>query len=401
MDGRLGADAVEADDASFRAVCEASPIPFALNDDDGNITYLNPEFVRTFGYTRAEIPTLADWWPRAYPDPGYRAEVAREWATRLADAMRTGSPFEPMEVVIRALDGSRHTVVAYAASLGRAKAGIHLVVLYDVTRERRLAEAQRVLQAQLAHVQRVESVGQLAGGLAHDFNNTLGVVLGRVELALKVLPPEHAIVAHLIEIQQAAQHSAELIRQLLAYARRQQTAPQVIDVNETVEASMRMLRIMVGERVHLRWLPCADLWLVEMDPSQLDQVITNLCVNARDALMGAGEVTLRTKNVTVEAGPFADRSGLVPGDYVALAVADDGPGVDPEIAGRIFEPFFTTKTGQAGEPHHGLGLSIVYGIARQNEGGLVLEPGTGRGATFEVYLPRARNVSSREGPRAV
>jgi two-component system cell cycle sensor histidine kinase/response regulator CckA len=374
-------------DAPFRAVIEASPIPYALNDADGNIVYLNPEFVRTYGYTLADIPSLDAWWPRAYPDPEYRAQVAAGWSARLADAQRTGSPFEAMEVRIRAKDGALHTVVAYSRSLAPAMAGIQLVVLYDVTKERRLAEEQRILQEHLMESRRLESLGRLTGGIAHDFNNTLGVILGRVCLSLKLVAPGEETHAHLVEILEAAQHSAELIRQLLAYAKRQPAAPQIIDPNEIVESSMSVLRLLVGD-VKLRWVPADDVGFVEIDPAQLDQILTNLCSNARDVTPAHGEVTIATENVTVSDDALAVSTGISPGEYVALAVSDQGEGVAPEIAARIFEPFFTTKVPD--QDHHGLGLSTVYGIARQNRGGVLVEPARGRGATFKVLLPRAR-----------
>lgn len=377
-------------DASSRAIIEASPIPFALNDDDGNIVYLNPEFIRTFGYTLESIPTLAAWWPQAYPDSVYRAQVAERWGERLAESRRTGAPFEPMDVLIRCADGSSRTVVAYAAALGEDMPGTHLVVLYDVTKERRHAEEQRDLQAQLVQAQRLESVGRLAGGIAHDFNNTLGVILGRAEVALKRARDDEELRAHLLEIRDAAKGSAELIRQLLAYAKRQPVMPQVTDLNEAVETSLRILRLLVGDSVRLRWIPANDVWVVEIDPGQFIQLLTNLCSNARDAVTPGGEVTIRTQNVSVaDATTSAWGGAIAAGDYAVLSVADDGAGVAPEIADRIFEPFFTTKTVDDGQGH-GLGLSTVYGIARQNGGGVLVESAPGGGALFKVLLRRHR-----------
>lgn len=374
-------------DAPFRAVIEASPIPYALNDAAGNVTYLNPAFVRTYGYTLADIPTLDAWWPRAYPDPEYRARVAEEWSARLAEAARTGAPFEAMEARVRGADGALHLVVAYSRSLAPAMEGIQLVVLYDVTKERELAEEQRVLQEQLMESRRLESLGRLTGGIAHDFNNTLGVILGRVGLCLKSVPPGGDTHAHLLEITEAAKHSADLIRQLLAYAKRQPAAPQIIDLNEAVESSMHVLRLLIGEGVKLRWAPGTDAGLVKIDPAQLDQILTNLCANARDVTPADGEVTIATENVAISDGALSVSVGVLPGEYVALAVTDQGTGLAPEIAARMFEPFFTTKPPD--QEHHGLGLSTVYGIARQNAGGVVVEPAPGHGSVFKVLLPRA------------
>jgi PAS domain S-box-containing protein len=369
----------------FRAVIEASPIPFALNDEHKRITYLNPEFVRTFGYTLKEIPTLEDWWPRAYPDPQYRAWVIEEWTTRLEDAQRTGSRFEPMEIVIRALDGSPRNVIAYAASLGEELSGNHLVVLYDVTKQRRLAEEQRRLREQLTEAQRLESVGRLAGGVAHDFNNMLGVILGRTEVALKGLSPSDPSHAHLLEIRDAAQRSADLTRQLLLYARRQTVALHVIEPNEIIEASVRMLELMLGARATLRWEPGHDIWPVRLDPSQLDQILANLCANARDAVTDGGHVTIRTENVTLEDPTLATRTGLAPGNYARIEVADDGAGIDQGVLPHVFEPFFTTKSSGLAS---GLGLATVYAIARQSGGAVLVESTAGKGSVFKVFLPR-------------
>ncbi|MDB4937891.1 MAG: domain S-box-containing protein [Labilithrix sp.] len=372
-------------DAPFRAVIEASPIPFAINDEHQRITYLNPEFVRTFGYTREHIPTLGDWWPRAYPDPQYRGWVAEEWAKRFAESQRTGAPFEPMDIVIQALDGSVRNVVVYAAPLGEELSGTHLVVLYDVTKQRRLAEEQRALREELIEAQRLESVGRLAGGVAHDFNNMLGVILGRTEVALKGLAPSDPSHAHLVEIRDAAQRSAELTRQLLVYARRQTATPYVVEPNEAIEASVRMLKLLVGEGVTLEWVPGSDIFPVRIDPSQLDQILTNLCANARDAISGAGTVTIRTENVTVRDASLVTRGRLAAGDYAMIEVSDDGAGIEQSVLPHVFEPFFTTKPTGRGS---GLGLATVYGIARQIDGGVLVESTVGRGSVFKVLLPR-------------
>jgi two-component system cell cycle sensor histidine kinase/response regulator CckA len=384
-------------EAPFRAVIEASPIPFAINDEHQNITYVNPEFVRTFGYTLEDIPTLGAWWPLAYPDEAYRARVTAGWLERLGEAKRTGGAFEPMDIVIRAKDGSLRNVVAYAAPLGEELSGTHLVVLYDVTKQRRLAEEQRMLQEQLVQAQRLESVGRLAGGVAHDFNNMLGVILGRTELALKGLAPSDGNHAHLLEIRDAAQRSADLTRQLLAYARRQMVAPHVIDPNEAIEASMRMLKLLVGESVTLHWAPGFDVWRVKVDPSQLDQILTNLCANARDAVGDGGSVTIRTGNMTVRDDALAVRDGLTPGDYASIEVADDGAGIDASVLPHVFEPFFTTKPSGHGS---GLGLATIYGIARQNEGGVLVESTLGHGSKFTVLLPRHVGDAERAGAAA-
>ena len=268
----------------------------------------------------------------------------------------------------------------------------------DVTERKRAEEEREKLQAQLTHAQKMESVGRLAGGVAHDFNNMLQAILGNVALALTDLPPNSPSRENLEEIHKCAQRSAELTRQLLAFARKQTVMPRVLDLNATVEGMLKMLRRLIGEDIDLAWLPARDLWPVKIDPSQLDQVLANLCVNARDAITGVGKVTLETENTVFDEAFCATRADVVPGEYVLLAVSDNGCGMDKELLGHLFEPFFTTKGVGRGT---GLGLATVYGIVKQNQGFISAYSEPGHGTTFKLYLPRhvgnaAQN--QKEGP---
>jgi CheY-like chemotaxis protein len=231
----------------------------------------------------------------------------------------------------------------------------------------------------------MESVGRLAGGVAHDFNNMLQTILGNANLAMLELPSGHPARECLDEIQDSANRSAELTKQLLAFARKQTAAPQVLRLNDTVGRALNLLRRLLGETIELAWQPGNDLWLVEIDPTQFDQVLTNLCVNARDAMAGHGRITIRSGNVTVEPAQAAAHPEFAPGDYVVLSVSDTGCGMSPEILAHIFEPFFTTKDQGKGT---GLGLAIVFGLVKQNRGHVFVESEVGQGATFRIYLPR-------------
>jgi PAS domain S-box-containing protein len=265
----------------------------------------------------------------------------------------------------------------------------------DITEMRKLEEAQDQLQAQLLQAQKMESVGRLAGGVAHDFNNMLGVIVGYAEIALHQTDPAGPLHKILEKILNAASRSANLTRQLLAFARKQTIAPKVLDLNETVESMLAMLQRLIGEDINLAWLPADGLWPVLIDPSQVDQILANLCVNARDAIPGVGKVTIETKNITFDAAYCAIHAGFVPGDYAMLAVSDNGLGMDSETLGKIFEPFFTTKGLGKGT---GLGLSMVYGIVKQNHGFInaYSEPGTG--TSIRIYLPR-QNTEPVAGKR--
>jgi nitrogen-specific signal transduction histidine kinase/CheY-like chemotaxis protein len=266
----------------------------------------------------------------------------------------------------------------------------------DIT-ARKQAEAEKArLEGQLLQAQKMESVGRLAGGVAHDFNNMLGVILGHTEMALDHVDASDPICADLREIRTAAERSADLTHQLLAFARKQTVAPMVLDLNQVVEGMLKMLERLIGEDVALTWRPTADLWPVMMDPSQVDQILANLCVNARDAIADVGRITIGTARSTLDEASCADHLGFVPGEYVVLTVSDDGCGMEKETMAHLFEPFFTTKGLGKGT---GLGLATVYGIVKQNNGFISVSSEPARGSTFTIYLPRYEGTGEREGMR--
>ncbi len=250
---------------------------------------------------------------------------------------------------------------------------------------RRNAEEKLRLQEALVHAQKMESVGRLAGGVAHDFNNMLGVILGNTELALQQVRPDDPLHSGLEEAHEAALRSAALTRQLLVFARRQTVMPTVMDLNQAVGATLRMLQRMIGETIVLEWRPAADLWLTNVDPSQVDQVLASLCVNARDAISGSGTIRIETANCPVAGTDFPGHADAVPGEYVLLSVSDNGCGMDAATMSHLFEPFFTTKALGEGT---GLGLATVYGAVKQNGGFITVRSQPGEGSTFAVYLPR-------------
>lgn len=255
----------------------------------------------------------------------------------------------------------------------------------DITEQKRAEDERESLQAQLLQSQRLESVGRLAGGVAHDFNNILSVIIGHSELALEQLAPTDPLHRSLTEIHTAAERSAAITRQLLAFARKQTAAPRPLDLNETVDGMLSMLRRLIGEDIELAWHPAGDLWAVNMDPAQIDQILANLCVNARDAIADVGRLTIETANVSVDDAYCALHEDAVPGEYVTMAVTDTGCGMDQETLATIFEPFFTTKDTGKGT---GLGLATVYGIIKQNNGFIQVYSEPGLGTRFAIYLPR-------------
>ena len=253
------------------------------------------------------------------------------------------------------------------------------------------------LEAQLRQSQKMEAVGRLAGGVAHDFNNMLAVIVGHADMALEQTAPDDPLHAELQAIQKAAQRSADLTGQLLAFARKQTIAPQVLDLNDTIAGMLKMLGRLIGENIDLLWKPAATLWPVNMDPTQIDQVMANLVVNARDAIVGVGKITIETAKVTFDEGYCEIHAGFSPGAYALLAVSDNGCGMDKEIMARLFDPFFTTKPPGQGT---GLGLATVYGIVKQNRGLINVYSEPGRGTIFKIYLPRYESdqISARRVP---
>ena len=255
----------------------------------------------------------------------------------------------------------------------------------DITKEKEKEKEKLQLESQLRQAQKMESVGRLAGGVAHDYNNALSVIIGFTELTIDDVDPNGPLRANLDEVLMAAKRAADITRQLLAFARKQTIAPRVLDLNENVESMLKMLQRLIGEDIDLAWLPGTSLWPVKMDPSQLDQILANLCVNARDAIEGVGKVTIETGTVVFDAAYCADHIGFVPGEFVKLEVSDNGCGMDKEVLDNIFEPFFTTKGLDKGT---GLGLSITYGIVKQNNGFINVYSEPGKGTTIKIYLSR-------------
>lgn len=260
----------------------------------------------------------------------------------------------------------------------RISKGRFCTIFSDITERRRL-------EAQLQQAQKMESVGRLAGGVAHDYNNMLGVILGHAELAINRVDSDKKLHSQLETIIDAAQRSSEITKQLLAFARKQTISPKIMNICETIESMIKILERLIGENIELLWEPKQELWLIKMDPAQIDQILANLCVNAKDAIAGTGKITIKTDNVILDEAFCANNIGSTPGEYVLLEVSDNGCGMNQETIDKIFEPFFTTKEESKGT---GLGLSTVYGIVKQNKGLISVHSELEQGTTFSIYIPR-------------
>jgi PAS domain S-box-containing protein len=297
-------------------------------------------------------------------------------------AMIDGSPWR-LELPFITAKGKRIWVMASGqAEIQNGKVVRLYGAFQDITARKLAEKEQETLRNQLVHSQRLESVGRLAGGVAHDFNNMLSVIIGNMDLALELVSPNQELYSHLLETKKSALRSADLVRQLLAFARKQPTAPSVIDLNEVIQGMLNLLMRLIGENIQLKWHPMPNLPKIKIDPIQVDQLLANLCVNAKDAIAGHGIITISTS--------LGDSQNNYP-KYVELQVSDTGSGIPPEMIEHIFEPFFTTKDVGQGT---GLGLAMVYGIVQQNRGYISVNSQVGQGTTFHIFFPVCEDCSS-------
>jgi len=375
-------------EARFRATFEQAAVGIAQVGIDGRWMMVNNKLCDILGYTREELLTKSFREINHADDLETDLNYVRQV---LADEIKTYS----LEKRYICRDGSfiwgNLTVSLVRDDLGQPE--YFIAVIEEISR-RKLAEEERTeLESQLHQAQKMESIGRLAGGVAHDFNNMLLVILGHTGIVLEQMDQAHPYHVNLTEIRKAAEHSADLTRQLLAFARKQTVVPTVLDLNEVVAGMLMLLQRLIGEDVQLIWQPAADQLPVKADPSQINQILTNLCVNARDAISDVGKITIETGRRTLDADYCANYVDYVPGDYVKLVVSDNGCGMDKQTLAQIFEPFFTTKKIGVGT---GLGLSTVYGIVRQNSGFINVYSELGQGTSFTIYLPRHGGNESRQ-----
>lgn len=370
---------------------DEAPAAITIHDTTGRFLYANRQTVRLHGYENEAAFLAVSLHDLDVP------ESAQLIAERLRQINEKGEA--RFEVVHFRKDGTTFPLEVLAKKIEWHGQPAILSVADDITEQKRSSEEQEKLHDQLAQAQKMESVGRLAGGVAHDFNNMLAVILGHTEIGLMEAGSNESLHRRLLQMQETAKRSADLVRQLLAFARKQTISPMVLDLNETVEGMLKMLRRLIGEDISLIWMPGSDLWPIKMDPSQIDQILANLCVNARDAIRDVGNVTIETQRATLDHAYCAGRAGFVPGEYVLLAVSDDGCGMDRETLNKIFEPFFTTKEVGKGT---GLGLPTVYGIVKQNNGFINVYSEPNQGTTFKIYLPRHQGkqvqASREDGP---
>ncbi len=366
------AAALRASEEKWKSYVQSAPVGIFMASLEGRIQEANPAACRMLGYDEERLigTTIEALLAPGSQDDG-RAHLDR--------VLNEGNTAGDVSIVRGDGEERRWTVSAVRLYGDRI-----LSFAEDITDRRKAEQERERLEAQLAHVQKLEAVGRLAGGVAHDFNNMLAVILVNTDMAITALPEEHALHESLQEIRRTALRSAGLTRQLLAFARRQAVSPEVLDLNDTVESMLQMLERLIGEQVVLRWQPDRTIGLLKMDPSQVDQILVNLCVNARDAVGESGTTIIATGARDFDALTCARHEGAVPGSYVWLSVEDDGCGMSVETLAQLYEPFFTTKPVGEGT---GLGMATVYGIVRQNGGFIEVRSREGKGTKIIIYFP--------------
>src|SRR5579864_6173900 len=375
---RAAQESLRLSELNCRSLVTNAPYGICRCDAGGKILDTNPSFRQMLGYSfPAEL--TGQHLGALYAD-------TQQWFD-LADQLRSGMPFNGLTAEWKRRDGSNTAIRVSCRTVPDGGDGTVFELFAEDISER------RVLEQQLRQSQKMEAVGRLDGGIAHDFNNLLMVISGYSEFLLERLGPEPALRSPAQEIASAAERASSLTRQLLAFSRKQMLAPRILDLNGIVTENLKMLTRMIGEDIDLVMVPHTNLGAVRADSGQIEQVIMNLAVNARDAMPSGGKLTIETSNVTLDEEYARVHAPLHPGDYVMASISDTGAGMDSETQSHIFEPFFTTK----GTKGTGLGLSTVYGIVKQSGGYIWVSSEVGRGTTFKIYLPR---VASSEEPAA-
>ncbi|HUL29027.1 MAG TPA: PAS domain S-box protein [Thermodesulfobacteriota bacterium] len=386
------ADALQKSEERFRDLYDHAPLGYHEYDADGHITSVNRTILEMLGYTAEEMIGKPMWSFNVEGD-GIRRQV-------LGKLSGAAPPGRNLERVYRRKDGTTIPVLIEDRLILDEKGQIRGMrcTVQDITERKRAEEEKINLQEQLRQSQKMEAIGKLAGGVAHDFNNLLTVIHGYSELLLNSLEQDNEYRQDVQEIKRASERASSLTRQLLAFSRKQVLQPEVLDINLLVSNMDKMLRRMIGEDIELVTLLAKDLGRVKADPGQIEQVILNLAVNAKDAMRSGGKLTIETAAVTLDETYARSHIGITPGNYLMLSMSDTGVGMTPETKGRIFEPFFTTKDKGKGT---GLGLSTVYGIIQQSGGSIWVYSEPGLGTTFKIYLPAIEGDAEFFRPAAV
>ena len=381
--------------AFLDCIINAMANPVFVKNDQRRFVLVNDAFCKLIGCTKERLLGEND-------DALLPREQVEIFKKMDAEVLATGKENRNCESLSEILTGTVRNIITHKTRYVDPDGKMFIVgLINDITEHLQSEREKDSLTEQLRQSQKMEAVGRLAGGVAHDFNNLLMVVLGNIEMCQEHIEVGTAVSELLDEAKNAAWRSVDITKQLLAFARKQTYTPRIINLNDTISDMLKLMQRLIGEEILMTWRPAANLWNVKLDPTQIDQILANLSVNARDAITNVGEIILETHNVRIDAAycsQHAEEADL--GNYVMLLFSDDGCGMDAETLAKVFEPFFTTKKVGQGT---GLGLSTVYGIVKQNQGFINLTSKLGKGTTFRIYLPSTteemeNNLSSSEKP---
>jgi len=369
----------------LEALIQASPLSIVSLDLDGRVSKWNPAAERTFGWKEGEVI--------GRPNPNVPDDMKEEFS-RLRETVAGGATVNDIETRRRSKDGRDIDVSLSMAPLRDARGHIVGIMsaITDITERKRMEDERERMQSLLLQAQKMEAIGQLAGGLAHDFNNLLTAIQGFSDMSLIAFAEDHPARDEMMEIRRACDHAGNLTRQLMLFGRRQSVKLKPMELDRSIGAMLKMLDRLIGERITVRSETVEKLWNVRADSGCIEQVIMNLVVNARDAMPRGGRITIRTENAEVEGSRVHHVHDARAGKFVCLKVTDTGTGMDRSIQARVFEPFFTTK----GPEGTGLGLSVVYGIVKQHEGWIEVESAPGAGSTFSIFLPACFETAGPE-----
>ncbi|MBN2401207.1 MAG: PAS domain S-box protein [Spirochaetes bacterium] len=357
----------------------ASEIIYTLSSE-GVLTFVSPTWTRLLGHQLSEVEGRHfSYFVHPEDIPACESFMKK--------VLQAGTSQQGTDYRVRHMDGTWRWHSSIGSLLAESKSGSYSFIglAQDITWKKQAEDEKAKLEEQLHQAQKMESIGRLAGGVAHDFNNMLSVILGYAELIKLDNPSDDLLTAKIIEIEKAAGHARDITRQLLAFSRKQIISPVSLNINDLIMENHKMLARLIGEDIELRFCPAEYIWNVRLDPSQLNQVIYNLAVNARDAMPSGGKLTIETANSTIDDTYSREHLGFMPGNYVLLTISDNGIGMDRETQSHLFEPFFTTKETGKGT---GLGLATVYGIIKQNGGFINVYSEPGKGTVFHIYFIR-------------
>ncbi|SHO53631.1 PAS domain S-box protein [Desulfopila aestuarii] len=382
-------EALKASEKKYHSLFQNAQVALFRNRlSDGKVLEINERYAKMAGYSSIEECMAEFNAADAWADPNGRKELLK--------ILQENGFVSDYETEIIRKDGT-NIWISFSATIFPEQGFLEGSIV-EITERKRSELERKKLQNQLNHAQRLESIGRLAGGVAHDYNNMLSVILGYAEMAMGKTGPEAEVTEDLREIYTAGLRSRDITRQLLAFARKETITPEVLDLNICVEEALKIMRRLIGEDINLVWQPSKDDCLVLMDPTQIDQLLANLCVNARDAIANVGKIVIETETVFLDQKYCAEHLEAKPGEYVVLSVSDNGCGMSRETVDKIFEPFFTTKEVSKGT---GLGLATVYGIVNQNNGFINVYSELGEGTTFRIHLPFHKEEDAAPRARTV